>query len=233
MPRKRKQVRDYSAMASKRWQQEEENGSVDKNNHSPNPVQLLVATDTNLRIANKIKAMNEIEDLHQLNQGDQFVAIEMHQTGQQDQTTKQVQTTLKDQTQNEDQTAQQDQTKQQDETGQNDQSRQQIGNSEIEYVFFEFSQLQHLLKKVKCAKCDGESLNFLKTEAHGFLHKIIMECKDCVDAVYEKDESSSEIYTSKRVINEKSSRPAFDINLRLSTAFLYIGKGCTGMKNFL
>lgn len=104
-------------------------------------------------------------------------------------------------------------------------------DSSIEYVLLDFSQLSKLFTKVKCSVCGSSclELDLLETN-NGFARKISLNCKHCELAGLE--DSKTEIFTSKRVSDSKSKRPGFDINLRLSTAFLYLGKGYSGVEQF-
>lgn len=96
-------------------------------------------------------------------------------------------------------------------------------SGKCEYVFVDVSQLNNLLCKVKCAECNGTSLTFdFGNERKGFVHKLILKCEDCKNLGLEN--VKSETYTSKRITRVESTRPFFDINLRLATAFIYIGK---------
>lgn len=100
-----------------------------------------------------------------------------------------------------------------------------------EYVFLDFSQLSKLLITVKCSECDGKCLEFdLSIEKYGFARKISIVCKDC--ELIGLETVKSEIYTSKRINNSKSTRPSFDINVRLCTAFSFMGKGYSGLEQF-
>lgn len=102
---------------------------------------------------------------------------------------------------------------------------------ECKYILVDFSELSRLLTKTKCADCGEASLKFaLSEEQYGFAHKIILNCEHC--ELNGLESKKSEIYTSKRVTSTDSHRPPFDVNLRLSTAFRYMGEGYAGIEQF-
>lgn len=67
-------------------------------------------------------------------------------------------------------------------------------------------------------------------ERKGFVRKLILKCEDCKDLGL--DDIKSETYTSKRITCAETTRSFFDINLRLATAFIYIGKGYASVEQF-
>lgn len=70
----------------------------------------------------------------------------------------------------------------------------------------------------------------LADEKHGFCHKIVLKCLNCEDQLIEP--SRVEVYSSKRLMSTKSTRPPFDVNLRISTAFLFFGKNYAAIEQF-
>ena len=101
---------------------------------------------------------------------------------------------------------------------------------ECRYIFLDFTQLSPLLSKLQCTDC-GKSLKLdLLNNDNGFCHDIVLRCNDC--ELQGLEGTKSQISSSKKAMKKKSRRPPFDINLRLSTAFLYIGKGYSAIEQF-
>lgn len=103
-------------------------------------------------------------------------------------------------------------------------------NKGSEVILLDFDQLSPLLTKVKCADCNGNSMVFDLSSAHdGFSRKISLKCPDCELNGFDAEKIS--INNSKRVKTGEATG-VYDLNIRMSLAFVYIGKGYAAMEQF-
>lgn len=102
---------------------------------------------------------------------------------------------------------------------------------EFEYIVLDFSLLSPLLSKTKCANCNQSTLNFeLDPTCWGFSRKITLKCSYC--ELSGNESFKSHIYTSRRCFKQNTSRAPFDVNTRLSLAFIYAGRGYSSIQQF-
>lgn len=99
-----------------------------------------------------------------------------------------------------------------------------------EYIFLDISQLSLLINNMKCSTCDQVSLNFELGNGNGFLRKIYLKCDFCertgIDGV------KCVVDTSKLIECKHTKRLRPDINIRMSLASSYSGKGYAGLQKF-
>lgn len=102
----------------------------------------------------------------------------------------------------------------------------EVNSDEFKYIIVDISTLSNLVKDKKCDDCGGKCLTIDSgSEQHGFSHELQLKCSFCEDSV------KSSTFTSKRS-ETGSSRPSFDVNQRITQAFVKIGKGYAGLQQF-
>ena len=102
---------------------------------------------------------------------------------------------------------------------------------DIEYILLDFSQLSPLLSKAKCVDCNRSTLTFeLDSTCWGFSRKILLKCSYC--ELSGNESVKSHVYLSKRCYKENKGRPPFDVNTRMTLAFVYAGKGYFCIEQF-
>lgn len=103
-----------------------------------------------------------------------------------------------------------------------------------EYIFIQTSILQSLFSAVVCKVCYSNRVEVHVIDAnYGFAKKVEVQCKNCEESGLECTLSSS--FTSNRIKNKGANGQdvtGFDINYRISMAFLQIGKGYNGIELF-
>lgn len=100
-----------------------------------------------------------------------------------------------------------------------------------EYIFIQISQLSPLMEKVKCAECGGNSLSLELSEKRvGFSRTIILICHNCGENGFDDEKCS--VHNSKKVQIPGCGNCRFDINVRITLAFLYMGKGYNAVELF-
>ena len=94
------------------------------------------------------------------------------------------------------------------------------------YILVDTSVLSSLVCGLKCSVCGCENSLKIKVmdEKHGFCHKLNLQCSRC-------EKIMKTVYTSKRR-NDSSSRPSFDVNQRITQAFIGIGQGFSQLQQF-
>ncbi|KAJ4442731.1 hypothetical protein ANN_04322 [Periplaneta americana] len=98
-------------------------------------------------------------------------------------------------------------------------------SSECKYIVVDCTVLSDLVQDLKCNDCHNKTLKIdIGKEQNGFAHDIQLKCIQCEDI-------KKSIYTSKRLEN-KTKRPAFDVNQRMTQAFIRLGKGHAGLQHF-
>ncbi|GFW97186.1 uncharacterized protein TNCV_631911 [Trichonephila clavipes] len=93
-------------------------------------------------------------------------------------------------------------------------SASDVNSESNEYHFINNSMWTSLLQNVPCSDCNQFSLNILTHNSYGFSTKMELVCEKCKN-------SYGHAFTSQR---EKPCRK-FDINIKLTSAFLAIGRG--------
>ncbi|GFS39016.1 uncharacterized protein TNIN_404191 [Trichonephila inaurata madagascariensis] len=89
------------------------------------------------------------------------------------------------------------------------------------YVLVDTNIWKNLLSTVKCPKCDMKDLNIIKTTQLGMASKLVLVCSSC-EAVLNSSFSSARV-------KEKNF---FDINKKMVSSFLRLGKGHAGLELF-
>ncbi|GFT24138.1 uncharacterized protein TNCV_2063861 [Trichonephila clavipes] len=102
-----------------------------------------------------------------------------------------------------------------------DMSASDVNSESNENHFINNSMWTSLLQNVPCSDCNQFSLNILTHNSYGFSTKTELVCKKC-------KKSYGHAFTSQR---EKPCRK-FDINTKLTSAFLAIGRGHAGLETF-
>ncbi|GFV81201.1 uncharacterized protein TNCV_4772302 [Trichonephila clavipes] len=100
-------------------------------------------------------------------------------------------------------------------------SASDVNSESNEYHFINNSMWTSLLQNVPCSDCNQFSLNILTHNSYGFSTKMELVCEKC-------KKSYGHAFTSQR---EKSCRK-FDINTKLTSAFLAIGRGHAALETF-
>ncbi|GFV06638.1 uncharacterized protein TNCV_2949601 [Trichonephila clavipes] len=96
-----------------------------------------------------------------------------------------------------------------------------VNSESNEYHFINKSMWASLLQNVPCSDCNQFSLKILTHNSDGFLTKMELVCEKC-------KQSYGHAFTSQR---EKPCRK-FDINSKLASAFLTIGRGYAALETF-
>ncbi|GFY36686.1 uncharacterized protein TNCV_2566491 [Trichonephila clavipes] len=102
-----------------------------------------------------------------------------------------------------------------------DMSASDVNSESNEYHFINNSMWTSLLQNVPCSDCNQFSLNILTHNSYGFSTKMELVCEKC-------KKSYGHALTSQR---EKPCRK-FDINTKLTSAFLAIGRGHAALETF-
>ncbi|GFS37832.1 uncharacterized protein TNIN_440181 [Trichonephila inaurata madagascariensis] len=89
------------------------------------------------------------------------------------------------------------------------------------YVLVDTNIWKNLLSTVKCPKCDMKDLNIIKTTQLGMASKLVLVCSSC-EAVLNSSFSSARVKEKK----------FFDINKKMVSSFLRLGKGHAGLELF-
>ncbi|KAK3931711.1 Beta/gamma crystallin domain-containing protein 2 [Frankliniella fusca] len=98
--------------------------------------------------------------------------------------------------------------------------------SDEEYYLVNSAFLRDLVSVMSCPDCGTTENEISVSEKKGFCHRFVIECKVCGKIICDS-------YSSKRVAaTDSSSRPPFEVNKRMTTAFLDIGAGHTAMTRF-
>ncbi|GFU50343.1 uncharacterized protein TNCV_301721 [Trichonephila clavipes] len=100
-------------------------------------------------------------------------------------------------------------------------SASDVNSESNEYHFINNSMWTSLLQNVPCSDCNQFSLNILTHNSYGFSTKMELVCEKC-------KKSYGHAFTSQR---EKPCRK-FDINTKLTSAFLAIGRGHAALETF-
>lgn len=103
--------------------------------------------------------------------------------------------------------------------------RQSTDGSDSEYCIISLQSLESLVSQLACNDCKTNNLSCYLSERKGFAVKVCVKCKTCDDTVAEN-------YSSVRIKNHQSTRPPFDINRKLVSAFLSVGVGHNAMLRF-
>ena len=91
-------------------------------------------------------------------------------------------------------------------------------------------QLNILIKGLKCSECHENGLTVeLSEEKEGFVRKISLLCSYCEILGLERSKKS--VFTSKR-IQTQARLSHFDLNIRTSMAFIYMGLGYSAIEQF-
>ncbi|KAK3915688.1 Serine/threonine-protein kinase-like protein CCR2 [Frankliniella fusca] len=97
--------------------------------------------------------------------------------------------------------------------------------SEDEYYLVKSSFLKDLLSVMSCSECTARDIDISVSEKKGFCHRFVIQCLVCGNCI-------SDSYSSQRVPGSESSRPPFEVNKKMTTAFLDIGCGHSAMLRF-
>ncbi|XP_052130897.1 uncharacterized protein LOC113206150 isoform X2 [Frankliniella occidentalis] len=100
-----------------------------------------------------------------------------------------------------------------------------VSKTDSEYFLVDSGLLQKLIEVYQCVGCNQKAMDMCVLDRQGFAVKFLLKCTIC-------EHVHSEMYSSHRVMDSESSRPGFQINRRMTAAFLDIGCGYTGMARF-
>ncbi|XP_068081863.1 uncharacterized protein [Anabrus simplex] len=95
----------------------------------------------------------------------------------------------------------------------------------VNYTLVHSDVWSELVKELLCGECRTKSIFIQFRESHGFSSKIIVKCRNC-------DYVSANVYSSPRVKNNNSQRPAFHVNNAMVETFSTLGKGQRGLEKF-
>lgn len=93
------------------------------------------------------------------------------------------------------------------------------------YVLFHTSMLENLFQSLICVKCGAMGLNTVVEDFQGFAANVSVKCPACQTCC-------AQTYTSPRVSCESSSRPPFEVNKRVVSAFSEFGRGYAAIEKF-
>lgn len=93
------------------------------------------------------------------------------------------------------------------------------------YTLVHYSVWQNLLKGLLCSNCHSASVQMQFREHFGYASKLVAKCEECGFIC-------GSTYSSPRVDNIHSHRPAFQVNKRMVESFSSIGKGHSAMEQF-
>lgn len=96
---------------------------------------------------------------------------------------------------------------------------------ETKYVIDDLKKLNELLSAVCCKMCNNCEMYFDAENYSGFSSTITLNCRNCESII-------SSVPSSKQLNSSSTSSKCFDINRRMTQAFLHIGKGHAAVEQF-
>ncbi|KAE8742809.1 hypothetical protein FOCC_FOCC011667 [Frankliniella occidentalis] len=97
--------------------------------------------------------------------------------------------------------------------------------SDDEFYLVKSSFMRSLVSVMACPDCKTSEIDITVSEKKGFCHRFLIQCLVCGNSICDS-------YTSQRVTESGTSRPPFEVNKKMTTAFLDIGCGHSAMLRF-
>ena len=103
--------------------------------------------------------------------------------------------------------------------------------SSTNYVIVDINQLNKIFIGLVCPVCQKSELEVtLHDKKEGFVQKLILHCQNCEDIGLDPEKKS--VNTSERVDPDSNNHSSFDLNIRMSSAFIYMGLGYAAVEQF-